>query len=101
MTSRESYRDALLPHLAATFRELREEQRFSLRQMAAALTESPGHERLARGSSIASLHSNLSRVERAEYWPRDPDAWVAAYATATGRRPADVWVMVIKRWEGR
>ena len=88
----------LLPSLATTLRAIREAQDYSLRKMADRLSETAERPRLVRGTSVGSLYSNMSRVERAIHWPRDPDAWVAAYASVANRCPDDVWAEVIGRW---
>jgi transcriptional regulator with XRE-family HTH domain len=73
----------LLPHLGRVCREARVNA--GLRQIDVAT---------AAGTS----HASLSRFETGRYWPKNPDAWVDAYAAETGIEPLDLWAAAVEAW---
>lgn len=45
-----------------------------------------------------TTHATISRFETGEYWPRDPDRIVAAYAAELGVSSRSLWQLALQRW---
>lgn len=45
-----------------------------------------------------TTHASISRFEAGEYWPRNPDAWVDAYAVELGVTSLELWSDAFARW---
>lgn len=73
----------MLEHIGPAARDARE--RAGLKQIDIATA--------ARVSHVA-----VSRFERAESWPRHPDALVEAYAAELGVEPIELWQAALERW---
>lgn len=73
--------------LANTLKELREGAGISLEAVA------------ARSKKAGTGHSQLSRFESHESWPREFDMVVAAYAAELGLDDSrDLWQLALERW---
>lgn len=42
-------------------------------------------------------HETVSRLERAQSWPKDPDRLVAAYETELGLEPGTLWKLAAEK----
>jgi transcriptional regulator with XRE-family HTH domain len=49
-------------------------------------------------TSAGTTHATISRFEAGLYWPKDPDAWVKAYADELGVDSLHLWAEAITRW---
>jgi transcriptional regulator with XRE-family HTH domain len=80
----------LLPHLASVARDAR---------IAAGLTYAhiAVHVR-KRAGGFGVSESTVARFEYGKHWPENPDAMLAAYATALDTHPATLWRQAVDRW---
>lgn len=90
--------NGLLPHYARTLARVRtEDVGLSFVKMADALNGTRWRVLLGRGGT--AVHpSSIKLIESAKHWPRDPNAWISAYAELTGQQPIDLWGEAMERW---
>lgn len=75
--------DTMFHWLAEVAREAREEVGIKHVRIAAALNMD---------------QSSVSRFEKGEAWPRDPDAFIQAYGEELGIDPRVLWQRALERW---
>jgi hypothetical protein len=80
----------LLPYLAAVAREAR---------LAAGVTYAHVAVHVLKNGRAGVSESTLVRFEHAQHWPENPDAIVAAYATAVDCAPYELWQRAVERWQ--
>lgn len=49
-------------------------------------------------TAAGTTHASISRFEAGEYWPKHPDAWVAAYASEVGVPGVELWARALEHW---
>lgn len=81
----------LLPYYARTLERIRTDLDLSYRQMADVLGNTEMASLLTRGQSGHIDHTTLRAVELGRNWPRNPDAWAAAYGEVIERPVFMVW----------
>lgn len=63
-----------------------------------AARESTGAGQTAIAALLGLNQSSVARFEAGDGWPRDPDAYVMAYAVAGHVGPATIWKDALKRY---
>lgn len=62
--------------------------------------EGAGIRQIDIATRAGTTHSSISRFERGDLWPRNPDAWITAYAIELGVDAIDLWRAAVEAWAG-
>lgn len=95
----------LLPHYRRALMRVRvDDLGLSYRAMALALSGTEYRPLLIRGDrskrrDAAVDHTTVRYIElEGRGWPRNPDAWIAAYAELAGVTPLALWTRALEDW---
>lgn len=62
------------------------------------MREAAGIRLIDVATTADTSEGTLSRFERGHWWPKDPDAWITAYAIELDLPPAEFWRVALETW---